>query len=173
LKSSKPGSSCISAILDPCHMIKLVRNTLGEWGVLRNGSGQEIKWEFIKALHNLQTEQGVHAGNKLRTAHIDWTRQKMKVSLATQTLSRSVADAIRFCRLDLALQQFQGSEATEEFIRIFDEIFDWQNSQNPLGRYTKEPMKLKNQHIWLPFMQKAESYIRSLSDCEGKNILSG
>jgi hypothetical protein len=41
----------------------------------------------------------------------------MKVSLATQTLSRSVADAINFCREKLNLPQFQGSEATEEFIR--------------------------------------------------------
>jgi hypothetical protein len=65
----------------------------------------------------IQEEEGLHAANKLRKAHLDWGRQKMKVSLATQTLSRSVADAIKFCRERLLLPQFQGSEATEEFIR--------------------------------------------------------
>jgi hypothetical protein len=103
-------------------MIKLVRNTLADLQLLKNGAGQEIHWKFIEALHYLQTKEGVHAANKLRTAHIDWRRQKMKVSLATQTLSRSVADAIKFCRIDLGLAQFQGSEATEEFIRkVFPE----------------------------------------------------
>jgi hypothetical protein len=53
-------------------MIKLLRKTLGKWGVLRNASGQEINWEFNKAIHNLRSEQGVHGSNKLRAAHI-WT----------------------------------------------------------------------------------------------------
>ena len=98
-------------------MIKLVRNTLADLRVLKNGSGEDIKWEFIENLHTLQSREGLHAANKLRNSHIDWRRQKMKVSLATQTLSKSVADAIRFCREELHLAHFEGSEATEEFIR--------------------------------------------------------
>lgn len=47
----------------------------------------------------------------------------MKVSLAAQTLSQSVADAIKFCRDTLGLPQFQGSEATEEFIRCLFNFF--------------------------------------------------
>jgi len=117
VKSTKADSCDISTIFDPSHMIKLVRNTLADLKVLRNGEGQEIKWEFLQKLHDIQSKEGVHAGNKLRTSHIDWQRQKMKVSLATQTLSRSVADALKFCRTELALPEFQGSEATEEFIR--------------------------------------------------------
>jgi hypothetical protein len=35
-------------------MIKLVRNTLADWAVLKNANGEAIKWEYIEALHHLQ-----------------------------------------------------------------------------------------------------------------------
>jgi hypothetical protein len=35
-------------------MIKLVRNTLSDLAVLRNSSGDLIKWEFIEALYHVQ-----------------------------------------------------------------------------------------------------------------------
>lgn len=41
----------------------------------------------------------------------------MKVALATQALSESVASALDFCRDDLKLPEFQGSEETSAFIR--------------------------------------------------------
>jgi len=41
----------------------------------------------------------------------------MKVNIAAQTLSSSVADAIDFCR-SLNLKGFEDSEATTEFIRV-------------------------------------------------------
>jgi hypothetical protein len=53
-KSSKDDSGLICSILDPSHMIKLVRNTLADSAVLRNGKGEPIKWEYIEALHRLQ-----------------------------------------------------------------------------------------------------------------------
>ena len=48
--------------------------------------------------------------------HIEFERNKMKCSLAAQTLSSSVAAAIDFCREDLILPEFQHSEATTELI---------------------------------------------------------
>jgi hypothetical protein len=56
-KSSKQDSETVSCILDPCHMLKLIRNTLADWGVLRNASGELIKWEYIEALHQVQVVQ--------------------------------------------------------------------------------------------------------------------
>jgi hypothetical protein len=46
----------ISCILDPSHMIKLVRNTLADWAVLKNADGESIKWEYIEALHSVQVQ---------------------------------------------------------------------------------------------------------------------
>ena len=74
----------------------------------------------MEALHKLQTEEGLHAGNKLRQAHIDYQRNKMKVNLASQTCSASVADALEYCENDLHLPQFTGCAATVKFLRIID-----------------------------------------------------
>jgi hypothetical protein len=42
-----------------------------------------------------------------------------------------------------------------------------------MGKYTKEPMNMKNKERWLSFMQKAENYIRSLMDNHGHTLLAG
>lgn len=60
----------VHIFLDPCHMLKLVRNMLGDYKCIVNGKGQSIKWEYIIALHELQETEGLHLGNKLRQQHI-------------------------------------------------------------------------------------------------------
>jgi hypothetical protein len=58
--------------------------------------------------------------NELTKYHIEFKKQIMKVNLATQTLSLSVADAIDFRRDILKLPQFEHSEATTKIIRYCD-----------------------------------------------------
>ncbi|XP_071511293.1 uncharacterized protein [Diadema antillarum] len=94
-------SSCV--FLDVCHMLKLMRNTLGSYGFLRDDVGE--------LLHKLQEDEGLRLGNKLRNAHIQWQKQKMKVNIAAQTLSVSVADALEFLE-DQGRPQFKGCGAT-------------------------------------------------------------
>jgi hypothetical protein len=53
----------------------------------------------------------------------------MKVKLATQLLSRSVSDALTFCKDNLKLDTFQNCSATIEFIQIFNNAFDILNSR--------------------------------------------
>ena len=122
---------------------------------------------YIENLHNLQQEEGLRAGNKLRSAHIEWQRQKMKVNLAAQTLSSSVADALEFCQKDIKFTQFKGCEATVEFIRKFDQLFDLMNSRNPLARNFKAPMHPCNEKQWRPFLSNMYDYISSLKNLEG------
>ena len=52
-----------------------------------------------------------------------WTKHKMNVSLAAQTLSSSVATAIDFLCVKANLPEFQGSEASTHFIELFDVAF--------------------------------------------------
>lgn len=40
--------------LDPCHMVKLVRNTLGEKGSLVDDSDEIVSWNYLKELNDLQ-----------------------------------------------------------------------------------------------------------------------
>ncbi|GBO37286.1 hypothetical protein AVEN_219725-1 [Araneus ventricosus] len=76
-------------------MLKLVRNTFGEKRCLF--SSEIIDWKYVEALHKLQESDSVHLGNKLRGGHIKFSKQKMKVKLAAQLFSSSVADAIDYC----------------------------------------------------------------------------
>ena len=84
--------------LEICHMLKLGRNTLGEYGLLVDKDGQKVLWQYITELHKLRL------GNKLKTVQIQWKQQKMKVNLAAQTFSASVADAIEYCSTTLKLK---------------------------------------------------------------------
>ncbi|KAJ4936678.1 hypothetical protein JOQ06_001265, partial [Pogonophryne albipinna] len=92
-------------------------------------------------LNKLQEAQGLRLGNKLKMAHIRWEKQKMKVELASQVFSSSVADALEFCNTQLHLPQFRGCEETVEFLRTIDAAFDALNTRNPLG---KAPMRTSN-----------------------------
>ena len=67
-------------------MLKLARNTLANLKVLKDPEGKEIRWDFIEKLHEVEEEAGLRAGNKLRKAHIQFRKMKMKSSLAAQTV---------------------------------------------------------------------------------------
>ena len=156
----------IYVLFDVCHMLKLVRNTLADKRVLKDGKGQCISWNFLIELHKLQEKEGLRLGNKVRAAHIHWEKQKMKVNLAAQVLSSSVADALEYCAKHLKLCQFEGCMPTVRFICTFDHLFDILNSRNPLGKGFKSPLRKSNQQHWGPFLEEAYSYISTLKDGE-------
>ena len=84
-------------MMDASHLIKLTRNTLGDFQTLLNGNGEKVQWKHLVSLHKLQEDEGLHAGNKLGKGHMEYYKNKMKVKFATQTLSRSISDALIFC----------------------------------------------------------------------------
>ena len=95
---------------------------------------------YIEELHNPQNKEGLHLGNKLRKKHLLYKKMIIKVNLAAQTLSESVAAAIDFCRTDLKLKEFEGSEATSLFIRNFNKLFDQMNSKSKYVKNDKSPL---------------------------------
>ncbi|KAJ3653209.1 hypothetical protein Zmor_012473 [Zophobas morio] len=76
-------------ILEICHMIKLIRNELGDTKILYDEEGIKILWEFLEKLVEL-VEFQLHAVTKIRKCHLNYHNEKMKVSLAVQMLSDSV-----------------------------------------------------------------------------------
>ena len=105
-----------------CHNCLSDLNTLTQ-------DNQLISWRYIERLHQLQEEEGLHLANKLSARNVvDWRKHKMKVLLATQTLSCSVADAMDFLA-QIGDEDFQGSKATVAFIRTVDRVFDVFNSR--------------------------------------------
>ena len=99
--------------------------------------------------------------------HMEWQKQKMKVNIAAQTLSRSIADALEFLE-EQGLPQFQGCKPTVKFIRIIDHLFDLLNSRNPLARNTKAPLRPENEQKWKPFVEFAYNYLELITDVRRK-----
>jgi hypothetical protein len=133
----------VHSIYDVVHMMKLWRNFLSQCKGIEWDEGH-FDLQYIKTLYQLQYEEGIVAANKLTRNHLEFEKHKMKVSLATQVLSASVADAIDFCRDGIKLDQFLGSGPTSNFIRLLDQAFHILNSRDPGDRGYKEPLKKSN-----------------------------
>ncbi|KAB0790173.1 hypothetical protein PPYR_15710, partial [Photinus pyralis] len=103
---------------DPVHMIKLIRNCFTEKMGFIDLNGNQINFEYVIKLNEMQEKEGLHLGNKLRKQHINFVKQKMKVKLARQLLSRSVADALFYCRDKLQMAEFNNCGPTAEFILL-------------------------------------------------------
>jgi hypothetical protein len=94
-----------------------------------NNNDTEIRWNFFEQLVKLQDSTGLHAANKITQRHLRFKTEIMKVKLAVQLLCDSVADVSHFCNLDLGLSNFKNCEATTNFCRIVNDIFDILNTR--------------------------------------------
>ncbi|XP_034037223.1 calcium binding protein 39, like 1 isoform X1 [Thalassophryne amazonica] len=166
---SKPGQS-VHVLLDAGHMLKLMRHLLASSGIIKDQTGHEIKWDFIKQLHELQQNEGPGVCNKFKSVYVDWEKQKMKVSLAAQTLGTSVADAILFCRNTLNLPEFEHSLPTADFICTIDHVFNTLNSRNPLAKGYKAPLRSQDEGTWMPLLDHAYEYLSGLTDEHGTSL---
>lgn len=152
----------VYVVFDPCHMLKNIRNCLGDLKILKDHDNNFIKWEYIENLAALQESEGLRLGNRLRNLHVNYRKIVMKVYLAAQTLSSSVADAIEFCDEVLQLPEFKGSAPTVRFIRAVDRIFDFLNVRNPWGRGYKSPLRTSNDKRWRAKIMDEVNYLSQL-----------
>lgn len=109
------NESNIYCILDPCHVIKLTRNTFAECNITSELG--LILFGYVEKLYALQEPEDLKLANKISYKHIYFKDNKINVRLAAQTLSSSVADAIDFLRTS-GYKDFIASEATANLIRI-------------------------------------------------------
>lgn len=158
---------------DVCHSLKTARNRLATLGVLYDGQKRKIEWRYIVALENYQRTHKINLGNKLTKAHIQWDKKKMCVAIAVETLSNSVADAIEFLRKN-GIEEFQGSEATVDFIRRMNNVFDILNSRddaNAIG--FKRPISEETKDEYFKYFDESILYISQLKiKPNGRSILT-
>lgn len=143
--------------LDPCHMLKLVRNTLRDKKHLMDGDDKMIAWDYIDKLDQLQNRHGL--------------QQTVKCKLAAQTLSDSIADALVYC-ITNGITGFEGATETAKFIRIFNKLFDILNSRSIYSNHDKQALNVKNIIETKVFIQGVQHYIRNLKDSNGKLLLT-
>lgn len=70
----------------------------------------------------------------------------MKVKLAAQTLSQSVASALQFLKA-LQLPNFNDVDGTVMFCEKMNDIFDLLNSCHPMGKYSKAAITKTNKDL--------------------------
>lgn len=158
----------VYVILDACHMLKLVRNTLEAYRTITSQSGV-ISWNHIADLHKVQQELGLRLGNKLSSRHIGFQNMKMKVSLAAQTFSQSVATALRMLHDDqLRSRQFADVLPTVEFIEVMNRLFDIFNSRNPRSYGFKRPIGSRNIDDVFAELTNIRQYLITLKTGDGK-----
>ena len=102
--------------IDVCHVMKLLRNTLHAYSGIRSKDGI-VSWELIHSLYQAQEDAGLTLANKLTAKHIGFSQQKMKVSLAVQVFSNSVAKALRSMKA-MGDPRFADCDATASFIEV-------------------------------------------------------
>ncbi|GFR90178.1 THAP domain-containing protein [Elysia marginata] len=113
----------------------------------------------------------LHLANKISNKHINYAKAKMNVRLAAQTLSNSVADAIDFMREDEHHPDFINSEATCQFIRNIDQLFNLCNSRNPIANGLKSKVDGVNLKWKTSFFRKLCNYLKELTDKDGKPLV--
>lgn len=97
----------------------------------------------------------------------------MKVYLATQLFSASVADAIQFCDETLKLPDFKQSKATVEFVRVLNDIFDVFNSRQMSDGFYKQPLHKDNYAFVMKRMDYCKTYLLSLKHLDGTRVYAG
>lgn len=143
-----------------CHMLKLVRNTFDSKKLLFSEKGR-IEWLYLIKLQKLQETEGFKFANKLTLRHIAFRNQIMKVNLASQLLSRSVAKALTLCSEMITGRKFTNVEPTVEFIETFNDLFDIFNSTTYKQGF-KRSLGPENETEIMEFLDKTEDYIKSL-----------
>lgn len=148
--------------------MKLARNALGTFKAFKDQDDNLIEWRFMDQLVTLQSSTGFKLANKLSSTHMHWRSNSMKVKLAVQTLSSSVADALQF--LQRTTLDFKKCEATIHFIRVIDEVFDFLNSRNPFAKGFKQPITSANYLYLETKMNDNIKYLYSLKQINGKPL---
>lgn len=122
-RPNKPNER-IYAILDPPHMMKLIRKYFSEQQLYY--MDDKLDWSLLIKLAEKQDSENFEMGNKLSKHHINWKETPMVVRLAVETLSNSVADALEQLKED-KFEDFIGCESLIKFIRLHNNVFDFLN----------------------------------------------
>ena len=115
----------IFLMFDPPHLIKSIRNNLMKYS-FRFGE-HVASWKDVKAVYVRDSALPIRSAPKLTEKHIHPNNfNKMKVKLATQVLSHTVAATI--CMYVSVGALPSSAMGTAEFIQRFDSVFDCVNS---------------------------------------------
>lgn len=139
-----------------------------------DGNNGIVNWQYFDNLVKTQENEKLHLATKIRRRHMNWYREKMRVKIAAQTLSRSTAVALEYLRTSqYGNEDFKDSEPTEKFCLIFNNLFDIMNSRTKYGKYFKQGLQKSNETEILSELVRIKDYILTLKGPDKKLVVLG
>lgn len=164
----------INILFDACHMLKLVRNVLKSHGTIIDNENRNVKWVHFERLERARVKNNFIT-HKLTKQHIECEQNKMKVSLAAETFSKSVANSMMYL-MNSSYPGFADCEGSIRYSTLFNDLFDVFNTghtdimDNNNNNVFKIPLSEQTAEYVLPLLDKCFDYISSLK-LHGENIL--
>lgn len=158
--------SVIRIILDPPHMLKLIRNCLENKKHMYDSQNRKIQWNHIVNLESFG-EKNEFLTHKLTKKHINIDGRKMNVRIAAQTLSNSVANSLEYL-MKQGRKGFKHCDGTIDYCRMWNKLFDIFNTMPDVtlekcnGNIFKVPMNAENANEIMLVLDQAWKYIISL-----------
>lgn len=145
-------------MFDTPHLLKALRNMLMQY-IVKFGD-KVASWADILLFYNLDKKLPIRTAYKLTEAHVNPTNfQKMKVKLAAQVLSRTVASSMMtYVSLNALPAQAVG---TIELIEEIDKLFDLLNSSQ-LKAKKKYNNAFEGAAYQTEFLIKSKKFLSSL-----------
>ncbi len=119
---------------------------------------------YIGRLCALQNQHGLSLANKITQKHVDFQRNKMKVSLAVQAIaSNSTAKSLRWLQ-EHGIDGFEDNDVivTAEFFELNNDFFDILNSRGTGASGFKSALTRINIHEILSVFQMVKEVYQSL-----------
>ena len=156
---------------DTPHIIKAIRNNLTKYDF--HFDGKIASWRDFEALYNINSKNSIRCCPKLTNSHLYPNNfQKMKVKLATQILSHTVASAIFMAVSGCLLPS--STVGTAELIDQLDKIFDCLNSSSfQTPKIYNHPLSSQSHHIkFMTNMCSLVGRIKVKDLASGKDVTS-
>lgn len=173
---TNPTSEICYIFYDFCHMIKLIRNILGDKKIIKITNGKSILWSYMEKLYEMQCKEGLRVANKLTKKHIYYQNNRINVKLAIQTFSESVYNSFQFFKSldDKEIQNtFKNCSETALFCLNFNNMGDMLNCKNRFSkREFDAPLNNENYTKMKENAENFEKYITTLCDVNGNSILT-
>lgn len=147
-------------ILDPPHMLKLVRKHFSKEKLYHQE--QLVDWSLLRYLVDRQSKENFSLC-KLTRNHIDWYQHPMKVKLAAETISKTNANLLKQLKED-GYEEFQQCESTVEYLLNFNDAFDIQNyaEKTQANDEYKQPICESSAEKIFTFAKRFKQYVERL-----------
>lgn len=154
--------SLICLMLDNCHMLKLLRNSLGDLKTINDSARGKIEWKYFESLEFLRVNSKFVV-TSLTKRHIQFDRNRMNVRLAAQTLSNSVAAAMSHL-MESGNAEFKDAKPTIHFVEQVNTLFDIMNTKRIRGNgYDfRSALNPNNADTVFKFFDEVAKYLKSL-----------